>query len=434
MHYYNNIAIDQQQASTDNMKDKDFAPINKSNRLEYLDLIRGISIFGILIVNLRWFSLYTPGFKGVFVFPEIDHVVRTLQYIFIEGKFYSMFSLLFGWGIALQIERSRKDDASTAAFIRRRLWFMLLLGGIHLFFIWEGDIVFLYGLAGFILVALRNYSNRTLLITGILLILSPILLYFLKMHFSWINWPSDILYEAGEKVYQMQGLIDQDTSRTPVLRETKNIFSIIGITWADAPYRFAYLFFVSRIPKVLGTMLIGFVIARTDFYQKAMLHRKKLVQILIAGLLIFVPLNVVLFLLVKNEEAYYALQPQGLYYTAFYSFTVFPLALVYMIGLALAFKKPWINKLLRPVLPVGRTAFSNYVGQSLIGIILFYGIGFGWAEQFGPLAWTILAVIIFTVQVIFSGLWLKYFRFGLLEWIWRSFTYGKIQPILVAKK
>ncbi|WP_297093757.1 DUF418 domain-containing protein [uncultured Draconibacterium sp.] len=411
------------------------APISKQNRIEYLDLIRGISIFGILIVNLRWFSLYTPGFNGIFTFPEIDHVVRTLQYIFIEGKFYSMFSLLFGWGIAIQIERSRKDDASTAAFIRRRLWFMLLLGGIHLFFIWEGDIVFMYGLAGFILVALRNYSNRTLLTTGILLLLSPIVLYFLKMQFLWLNWPSDILYEAGEKVYQMQGLIDQDTSRTPVLSETKNIFSIIGITWADAPYRFAYLFFVSRIPKVLGAMLIGFVIARTDFYTKAMQHKKKLLWIFVVGTLVFVPLNVVLFLFVKNEEAFYALQSEGLYYTIVYSFTVFPLAIVYMIGLALAFEKPWIHKLFKPVLPVGRTAFSNYVGQSLIGIILFYGIGFGWAEQFGPLAWTILAVVIFTGQVIVSSIWLKYFRFGPLEWIWRSFTYAKIQPLrVVAKK
>ena len=410
------------------------APISKQNRIEYLDLIRGISIFGILIVNLRWFSLYTPGYNGVFTFPEIDHVVRTLQYIFIEGKFYSMFSLLFGWGVALQIERSRKDDASTAAFIRRRLWFMLLLGGIHLFFIWEGDIVFLYGLVGFILVALRNYSNRTLLVSGILLILSPIVLYFLKMQFSWINWPSDILYEAGEKVYQMQGLIDQDTSRTPVLRETKNMFSIIGITWADAPYRFAYLFFVSRIPKVLGVMLIGFVIARADFYQKAMQRQKKMLWIFIAGSLVSVPLNIVLFLFVKNEEAFYALQPEGLLYTAVYAFTIFPLAIVYMIGLALVFEKPWIHKLLKQVLPVGRTAFSNYVGQSLIGIILFYGIGFGWAQQFGPLAWTILAVIIFTVEVIVSSIWLKYFRFGPLEWIWRSFTYAKIQPLLVTKK
>lgn len=159
-----------------------------------------------------------------------------------------------------------------------------------------------------------------------------------------------------------------------------------------------------------------------------------MLQSFIIGLVFFVTLNVVLFLFIKNEEAFYALQPEGLLYTAFYAFTIFPLAIVYMIGLALAFEKPWIHKLLKPVLPVGRTAFSNYVGQSLIGIILFYGIGFGWAQQLGPLAWTILAVIIFTVEIIASSVWLKYFRFGPLEWIWRSFTYAEIQPIRVKQK
>lgn len=85
-----------------------FAPISKQSRIEYLDMVRGIAIFGILIANLRWFSLYTPGVQGRFIFPEIDHTVRLLQYIFIEGKFYSIFSLLFGWGMAIQIRRSKK--------------------------------------------------------------------------------------------------------------------------------------------------------------------------------------------------------------------------------------------------------------------------------------------------------------------------------------
>lgn len=420
--------------NTEKLKSNEFAPVSKSNRIEYLDLIRGISIFGILIANLRWLSLYTPGGRGVFIFPEIDHIVRLLQYIFIEGKFYSIFSLLFGWGMAIQIQRSKKDDAPTAAFIRRRMWFMLLLGGIHMFIIWEGDIVFLYGLMGFILVSLRKYSNRTLLITGISLLLSPILLYYLKMKFPWINWPSDILYKAGEKVYQMQGLVDQDVSRTPVLGTTKSIFSVVGITLADAPYRFAYLFFVSRIPKVLGAMLFGFVIARTDFYQKVMQYKKKMLWLFIIGLIVFIPLNCVLILSLKNEEAYNSLQPEGFYYTILYAFSIFPLALVYMIGLALAFEKRWVHTILKPVLAIGRTAFSNYVLQSLIGIILFYGIGFGWYGQFGPLAWTILAVLIFTAQIIVSKIWLKYFRFGLLEWIWRSLTYRKVQPVLVVRK
>ncbi|WP_340112663.1 DUF418 domain-containing protein [Maribellus mangrovi] len=413
--------------------EKHLTPVTSRERIEYMDMLRGIAIFGILIANLRWFSLYSPEVSGLFTFPKIDNTVYFLQHVFIESKFYSIFSILFGWGLAIQINRSKKDDASTASFLRRRLWFMLLLGGIHLFLIWEGDIVFLYGLTGFILVALRNYSSKTLLITGILLLLSPILLYFLKMNWPWVNSPSDYLYNFGEKTYKHFGWIDQDTSRTGVLSKSKSIITSIKITLADAPYRFAYLFAVSRIPKVLGAMLIGFVIGRTDLYYKFMNHKKKMLRICIAGLMVFIPLNYFLVSVLKNDTAYYNLEMEGLVYTIAFAFVVFPLAIFYMMALALMYDKKWIQKLLKPVLAVGKTAFSNYVLQSLIGIIVFYGIGFGLAEQFGPLAWTVCALIIFTFQMIVSNIWLKYFRFGPLEWIWRSLTYNKMQALRSAK-
>ncbi|MCW3787294.1 DUF418 domain-containing protein [Plebeiibacterium sediminum] len=406
-------------------------PVSAGNRIDYMDLLRGLAIFFILIANLRWFCLFTPGFNGYFVFPEMDHLVHKLQHLFIEGKFYSIFSILFGWGIALQLKKSKKDDATTAKFIRRRLSFMLLLGGIHLFLIWEGDIVFLYGLVGFVLIALRNLSNRSLLITGALLLLSPIVLYFIKMNFSWFNWPSEYLTMAGEKFYQLNGWIDQDTSRTQVLKESKSIFTNIAITLGDAPYRFAYLFFVSRIPKVLGAMVIGFVIGRSEFYSKVLKHRKKTLWVSIIGLMVFVPLNYMLITYFEDSSAYYALQVKGLYYTIVYAFSVFPLALVYMLIIALLYENSVIQKLLKPVCAVGRTAFSNYIMHSVVGIIVFYGIGLGFMQQLGPLAWTIFAVILFSLQILVSNIWLRYFKFGPVEWIWRSLTYKKLQLLAV---
>nr|WP_319400730.1 DUF418 domain-containing protein [uncultured Carboxylicivirga sp.] len=417
--------------SINNLAKKEIAPVSGKNRIDYMDLLRGIAIFFILIANLRWFTLYTPGFDGYFVFPKIDHWVHQMQHVFIEGKFYSIFSLLFGWGIALQIKRSKKDDVSTAKFLRRRLSFMLLLGGIHLFFIWEGDIVFLYGLVGFVLVSLRNFSNRTLLITGILLVLSPVLLYVLKMNLPWFNYPSEFLTHMGEKVYQLNGWVDQDTSRTDVLRDSRSILTTIAVTLADAPYRFAYLFFVGRIPKVLGAMLIGFVIGRAEFYSTIMKHKKAMLWSSIIGLLIFVPLNYVLITYLEDSTAYYALQMKGFYYTAVYALSVFPLALVYMMIIALLNEVRIFQKLFHPVLAVGRTAFTNYIMHSLVGIVIFYGIGFGNMQQLGPLAWTIFAVILFAVQIVISNVWLKYFKFGPVEWLWRSMTYRKLQLIVV---
>lgn len=403
-----------------------FAPTSEDKRIGYLDVTRGLAILGILIVNLRWFSLYSPEVHGAFHFPEVDQIIWKFQDIFIEGKFYSIFSLLFGWGIALQVTRSKQDDATTSKLIRRRLFFMLLLGGFHLIFIWEGDIVFLYGLVGFVLLALRNLSNKTLLTLGILLLLSPILIYFLKMNFSWINLPSETLMHLGDKIYEYNGWINQDTSRTDALRDNSYL-TILKINLGDAAYRFAYLFFVSRFTKVLGAMLIGFVIGKTHFYAKMIAHKKIMMGTTIVGFLLFVPLNYVLFIHIKDDAGFYGLTTEGLLYTIVYALVIFPLALVYMIAFSLLYNNAWFHKILNPVVAVGRTAFSNYVFQSLIGILLFYGFGFGLMEQFGPLSWTVLGLFIFILQVIASNLWLRYFNFGPVEWIWRSLTYGKLQ-------
>ena len=228
------------------MADK-IAPVGNRQRIEYLDVVRGIAILGILIANIAWFSLYAIGLKGRFHFDAIDRIVVFLQYMFIEGKFYSIFSLLFGWGIAIQINKFGGNNAAASGFLLRRLFVLLVLGAIHMLFIWEGDIVFFYALVGFALVFLRRLSNKILVITGIFLILSPILLYYLKMKFPVLNAPVEILKRWGEQIYQTQGWVNQDESRTGVLRESKSLLTNWWLTFGDAPYRFAYVFFTCRL-------------------------------------------------------------------------------------------------------------------------------------------------------------------------------------------
>ena len=152
------------------------APVRSNEREIFMDILRGIAILGIFIANLgTGFSWYNEQAHatGAYLLPELDHKMGFLHHMFIEGKFYSIFSLLFGWGIALQFKRAEQKGINAAPTVRRRLFFMLLLGAFHLL-IWPGDIVFFYALLGFILLPLRKFSNKVLLITGGLLILSPI--------------------------------------------------------------------------------------------------------------------------------------------------------------------------------------------------------------------------------------------------------------------
>src|SRR5258705_5362387 len=261
-------------------------PVQANERETFMDVLRGFAILGIFIANLDGFSWYSEDAHatGPMLLPGLDHKMSFLHHMFVEGKFYSIFSLLFGWGIALQIKRGMAKGINAAPTVRRRLMFMLMLGAIHLM-IWPGDIVFFYALLGFILLPLRKFSNETLLITGVVLILSPILLYGLKMSFPVLNYPAELLNKTGERV---------TTSLTKVKNGEEFMNLMHHGSWWDQLklniggffFRYGYLFFVSRIPKVLGMFLVGYVVGRSDFYKNILQHKKILYLVIGIGLVI----------------------------------------------------------------------------------------------------------------------------------------------------
>ena len=275
------------------------APVQTNEREKFMDVLRGFAILGIFIANLgsgfSWYSedahatgpMLLPGLDG------LDHKMSFLHHMFIEGKFYSIFSLLFGWGIALQIKRGMAKGINAVPTIRRRLLFMLLLGAIHLM-IWPGDIVFFYALLGFLLIPLRRFSNKTLLITGGILILSPVLLYSLKMSFHDLNYPAQKLYEVGGWADQhLNPKFNAAKSQEEYMTLMKHAswWDVFKGNLAGFFFRYGYLFFVSRIPKVLGMFLIGYVLGRSDFYKNILQHKKILYWVIGIGLVVGLPAN-----------------------------------------------------------------------------------------------------------------------------------------------
>ena len=212
------------------------APVQLKDREIFMDVLRGIAILGIFIANLQFFSYYSPTSSGAYIYPALDKKISFLHAMFIEGKFYSIFSLLFGWGIALQISRSTNDDFTTVKFIKRRLWFMMLLGGIHLIFIWTGDIVAFYSMIGFILLALRKKSNKALLITSVLLILSPIVLYYFKMTFQWLNAPAGIFVMCSKYLQVHFAGIPQGADDADVIKQSHSLITDVKVNMANFPF------------------------------------------------------------------------------------------------------------------------------------------------------------------------------------------------------
>lgn len=404
-------------------------PVQTNEREIFMDVLRGFAILGIFIANLHSFSWYSEQAHatGPLLIEGWDHKMSFLHHLFIEGKFYSIFSLLFGWGIALQIKKGAAKGINPMPTVRRRLLFMLLLGAIHLL-IWPGDIVFFYALLSFILLPLRKFSNKTLLIIGGILILSPILLYGLKMTWPVLNYPAELLVKTGIKV---------DDALLNLKSEEEFINMMKHGSWLDQLkanisgffFRYNYLFFVSRVPKVLGVFLIGYVVGRSDFYKNIGQHKKLLYWIIGGGLAIGLPANYCLAHYMSwYDQDYYNLKIKGLYQTIAYALGVVPLALAY-VGLSmLSFQTATGKKILSPLAPVGKMAFSNYIMQSLIGNFVFLGAGLGYMKQVGPVHYTLFGVAVFIIQIILSTVWLKYFNYGPVEWLWRSATYKRWQP------
>lgn len=410
-------------------------PTQNNERETFMDALRGFAILGIFIANLANFSFYNKNATEIspFLVDGWDHTMRFLHYMFIEGKFYSIFSLLFGWGIALQFKRGIARGVDAFPIVKRRLFIMLLLGALHLL-IWIGDIVFFYALLGFIMLPLRKFSNKTLLITGVLLILSPILLYGLKMTFPILNYPTEKLYETGNRMTTFfYGEMTQE--KYMILMHDGSWLDQLKMNIADFFYRYGYLFYVSRISKVVGMFLIGYVIGRSDLYKNLQQHKKTVYTIIGIGLVVGLTFNYFLASYMSSEISgeYYDLKISGWYLTIFYALGVMPLALAYVGLMMLVFQTKPGNRLLLLVAPVGKMAFTNYIMHSLIGNFVFLGAGLGMMGQVGPVYFTLFGITVFIFQIIFSTFWLNYFQYGPVEWVWRSLTYKKRQPFRVEK-
>ncbi|MGB4844685.1 MAG: DUF418 domain-containing protein [Ferruginibacter sp.] len=405
-------------------------PVRTEERIVFMDVLRGFAILGIFIANLgTGFSWYNESAKlsGPWLLPDADHNMLFLHHMLLEGKFYSIFSLLFGWGIALQVQKGIDKGISALPTIRRRLCIMLLLGAVHLL-IWPGDIVFFYALLGFLLLPLRKLSDKALLITGCILILLPVLLYAAKMYWQWLNAPAFALYDTG---MQVDNYLNGTTSEEGFMNLMRHgdWWSVFKSDLSGFFFRYGDLFFQSRIPKVLGMFLVGYALGRSNFYKNIQQHKKTLYYTIAFGLVVGLPANYLLSQsMFLHSRDYYDLKINGFYRTVYYAIGVAPLAMAYVAMFMLWFQTGMGKKLSSFLAPVGKMAFSNYMLQSLIGNFVFLGAGLGYMEKVGPVYYTLFGVIIFAGQVILSTYWLKYFNYGPVEWIWRSATYKKWQP------
>lgn len=399
-------------------------PTSVGQRHELLDALRGWALLGILLANMMIFIGWVflsedqrAGLPGAM----LDDVSELLIEWLVVGKFYSLFSLLFGIGFALQIERLHARGEGVGRYARR-LALLFLFGLAHLLLLWMGDILALYALMGGVLLLFRRASDRALLWWAALMWLLPIG-WSALMHFA--GWdPAGPLYGAAFGSIASATGLDVSTGPLAVWQNPNPLLHLVAHP-GEALFRVADLLNQLRPAKVLGMFLLGLWIGRNAIYAGLDEYLPLLRKVARVGLGAGLPLSVtraVLDLAPGDSAA------QEFAAEVCYCLGTPLLALGYAAGFALLWRRGRGRLLAWPA-PAGRMALTNYLGQTVAQSLLFYGYGLSLIGTLGLAFVFPIGLAMFALQVAASRWWLARYRFGPLEWLWRSGTYGRAQPM-----
>ena len=406
-----------------------YSPLKQAERIVMIDVLRGLAIFGILMVNMPlMFEPITQAILGVKPDASLHQVIsESFIKFFFEGKFYVLFSMLFGFGFWIFMNKTVENGSSVVPVYRRRLFFLLLFGLAHVVLLWAGDILIFYALFGFILILFKKVSNRKIFKWTIWLTLIPTILTSLMVTVFWLFSRIPEAKTAIDAGIQ-QGIDDthQLVEQASAIYSGGSFSEIVSIRIEE--YLALLPGFLFFYPVVLGMFLLGVWAARKgiilDYIGNLPLFRK----VFWWGLGIGIFTNTLYAIAFQHGTM---LIPTGwtLLATSMHTFGGVSFGLCYVSALVLLFAKGKSALFNRLLAPVGRMALTNYLLHSIICTFLSLSYGFGLFEKVEVWQGIVLTIVIFSVQILFSRWWLNHFQFGPLEWLWRSLTYLKFQPL-----
>ena len=407
-------------------------PAKGQERLEILDVLRGFALFGVLLSNLELVSHPFLGVDGssTWLGQSFDPWAMAFLRFAIREKFIVLFTLLFGIGFALQMDRADRRGRSGIPLFRRRMAWLLALGLAHAALLWWGDILAFYAIVGLLLALFHRAGDRALLGLGSTLVVVPALLYSLLVR---LLLPPGATPDPGAAIARSERLRERFEALTtggPPSHLWHENLSVYGDH--HDPVK---IFFM--ISSILAFFLLGYFLGRRRLLQRLDLHGPKLRRLLVRWIPFALAGNIAL--LVTFHPSATALGAQWVLPLHLMAWLGIPaLALAYLVGFALLFERAsgrWRRGLLL-LAPVGRMALSNYLLQSVVYVLLFYRfqlgpipLGLGWLGQLGTAACIPVAVVVFALQIVFSHGWLGCCQFGPVEWLWRSLTYGRWLPL-----
>ena len=401
-------------------------PVLGQERIEVIDILRGLAIFGILVVNMGGFSL-PENLPTHQLWPNVvDRSVEKLILFLAQGKFVSLFSFLFGLGLAVQMMRAEARGARFLPLYLRRLCVLLLIGVAHFLLLWDGDILHTYALDGFILLLFRRRSFKTLLVWAGSFLCLPLLAITLATCYSiarranpqalsWISF--DDPASDQKAIEEDQRLYSRGAYAEMVKARARNLpGEILGM--ADT--------------YILMIFLLGLYAGRRGIFHDISAHLPFIRRVRWWGLVIGVPGNVAFAIGGSFDVSPTSImQNVG---TLCFLFAAPAMGFFYASSIILLTQDETWRQRLAPLAAVGRMALSNYLLQSLICTTIFYSYGLGLFCRVRPSLGLLLTLAIYLIQIPLSIWWLRRFQFGPMEWLWRSLTYWQWQPMRIGNR
>ncbi len=393
-----------------------------NERINSLDALRGFALLGILAMNIQYFSMPMAAYLNPTAYGDLtgaNLATWAVLHLLTDQKMMAIFSMLFGAGIVLFTERATASGRSAKSFHYRRNFWLLLFGLAHGYLLWSGDVLFLYAVCAFVLFPFRNMSAKRLLISGIAVIAMSSLIYFATGS-SMPSWPEEMRAELiGESWAPDAATVDAELAafrgnwseqmqhRVPVTAEMQSFVALVWGFWRAA-----------------GMMLLGMGLYKLGILS-AKASSQTYARMFATGVLVGLP--IVAYGIYWNFSNNWG--PESMFLGSQFNYWGSVLvSLGWIGGIVLLLKNGRLQWLTSRLAAVGQMAFSNYILHTLICGFIFYGHGlgyFGSIERTGQLA---IVLSIWALQLLVSPIWLRHFRFGPLEWLWRSLTYWQRQP------
>jgi len=389
----------------------------RAERHESIDVLRGVAVLGIFMMNIQAFAMVFQAYGNPPVhmdFSGANQLVWKIQHVFFEMKFITIFSALFGAGIVLMVGEE-KDRQAVGRHYRRMLW-LLLFGAVHAYVIWYGDILFPYAVWGMVAVLMRGMSARRLFVVGFILFALGALL-------MWLQYWS-LPYAPKEAIAPQFAPSPELVQEIVAAQQAGGLERLANNAGTAAFAQIGGVIFFG--PRVLGAMLLGMALFKWGFFTNRWPAASYLV-----GALLTIPIGwaAAWWGATEHIEAGFALE--GYATAGMANFLFSPLAAFGYGCVVMLLCKPAALRAIRvPFAAAGRMALTNYLMQSLIAVYIFAGPpGLGQFGQWERTEQAQLVLAVWAFQLIVSPLWLAAFRFGPFEWLWRSLTYGKLQPL-----